>query len=118
MSRIDPPDAQVGHIAHGADSECHVETCYRRSTSRALQSTDSLPPPRSVVILRVEAFPPGIPEEFDQRKGLRQRLRGPQPCRSESGWLVILLIRVAIVAEVRQSHFFDVVARNQCSDVN
>src|ERR1700756_2447408 len=115
MSWIDPSDAQVGQIAHRADGECHVETRHR--TGRALQSPDSLLPPRSVIILRVEAFAPGIPEEFDQRKGLRQRLRSLHPGRIESSGPVELLNRAAIVAEIRPSHFFEVAACNQGLDI-
>src|SRR6266576_6615681 len=118
MLWIDPSDAQVGHIAHGADGEGHVETRHCRYTSRALQSTDSLLPPRTVVILRVEPLLPRISEKFDQQKGLRQRLRPLRPGRSESRWPVELLNRVAIVAEVRPSHLFEVAARNQGPDVN
>jgi len=117
MLWIDPSGAQVGHIAHGADCERQIKTRHGRSTRRALQRADSLPPPRSVVILGVEPFLPGISEKLDQRQSLRYRLCPLDPGLSEPCWLVELLEPVSIVAEVRPAHTFDVPVRDQFLDV-
>src|SRR5208282_3602547 len=117
MRWIDPSNAQVGHITHGADRERHVKTRHRWTTRRDLQRADSLLPARGIVIFRVESFLSSILENLDQRPGLRYRLRGLKPGRSESGRLVELLEPVAIVAEVRPAHAFEVPAGNQILDV-
>ena len=67
---------------------------------------DSLLPTRSVIILWVKPFLPGISEKPDQRQGLRCRLRPLDPGRMRSCRLVEFLEPVAIVAEVRPAHAF------------
>ena len=86
MLWIDPSNAQIGDIAHGADGERNVKTRHRLAARRALQRADSLLPPRSVVIFRVETFLPGSLEELDHRTSLRHELLPLDPRRSVPIW--------------------------------
>src|SRR5579864_6300779 len=117
MRWVDPSNAKVGHIAHGADGERHVKTRHRQSTRRTLQGADSLLPARGIVILRVKPFLAGISENLNQPPSLRYRLRALDPCGSESCRLVKLLEPVDIVAEVWPAHAFQVAAPDQILDV-
>jgi hypothetical protein len=116
--RVDSPNAQVGHIAHGAHGHSHVKTSDRRAGRCPIQCLNSIVPARRIIVFRVEPFCARISKKLNERKCYRCRLRSHHPGRSEPGRLVELLEPAAIVHKIRPAHAFHLSARDQVLNID
>src|SRR5205085_9388250 len=103
ISRIDSPVVQIGNVAHGRNCQSQVKAGEIRGGSTALggcQTSQTITPAGTIVVLRVEAFFLCILKKSDHAQSLCTGFVSFNPGGRVIEWLIKSLQVRAVICEV------------------